>query len=204
MTLPMLAAFALALLINAGTPGPSIAALVSRVMTNGIRDVLPFLAALWFGEVVWMTLAVTGLSSVASTLGAGFTAIKLLGAAYLIYLAWKMWTSPISAEDASAALPKTSPGRMFGAGLLVTFGNPKIMVFYLALVPSLIPMESMSISVWAVMAITLVTILICIDLTWSLLASQARRFLSSYRARRTTNRAGAAAMAGAAVVIAVR
>ena len=52
MTLPMLAAFALALLINAGTPGPSIAALVSRVMTNGIRDVLPFLAALWFGEVV--------------------------------------------------------------------------------------------------------------------------------------------------------
>ena len=93
---------------------------------------------------------------------------------------------------------------MFGAGLMVTFGNPKIMVFYLALVPSLIPMETMSVSVWAVMAVTLVTILICIDLTWSLLASQARRFLSSYRARRNTNRAGAAAMAGAAVVIAVR
>ena len=87
---------------------------------------------------------------------------------------------------------------------MVTFGNPKIMVFYLALVPSLIPMETMSVSVWAVMAVTLVTILICIDLTWSLLASQARRFLSSYRARRNTNRAGAAAMAGAAVVIAVR
>ncbi len=204
MTLPMLAAFALALLINAGTPGPSIAALVSRVMTNGIRDVLPFLAALWLGEVVWMTLAVTGLSSVASTLGAGFTVIRFLGAAYLIYLAWKMWTSPVSVEDPDAAFPKSSPRRMFGAGLLVTFGNPKIMVFYLALVPSLIPMETISVSVWAVMAVTLVTILICIDLTWSLLASQARRFLSSYRARRNTNRAGAAAMVGAAVVIAVR
>ena len=196
----MLAAFAVALLINAGTPGPSIAALVSRVMTNGIRDVLPFLAALWFGEVVWMTLAVTGLSSVASTLGAGFTVIRFLGAAYLIYLAWKMWTSPVSVEDPDAAFPKSSPRRMFGAGLLVTFGNPKIMVFYLALVP----METMSVSVWAVMAVTLVTILISIDLSWSLLASQARRFLSSYRARRNTNRAGAAAMAGAAVVIAVR
>ncbi len=55
-----LAIFALALALGAGSPGPSVAALVSRVLTRGLRDVLPFLAALWLGEVVWLTLVVAG------------------------------------------------------------------------------------------------------------------------------------------------
>jgi len=53
MTLSNLLVFALALLIAAGSPGPSIAALVARVLSNGFRDVLPFLAAMWLGEAVW-------------------------------------------------------------------------------------------------------------------------------------------------------
>jgi len=50
--------FAGALLVAAGSPGPSIAALVARVLTNGYRDVLPFLAAMWIGEALWLLLAV--------------------------------------------------------------------------------------------------------------------------------------------------
>lgn len=60
MTLSALAVFAFALLVTAGTPGPSVAALVARVLTNGVRDVLPFLAAMWLGEAMWLTLAVAG------------------------------------------------------------------------------------------------------------------------------------------------
>jgi hypothetical protein len=52
VTAAALMVFALTLLIAAGTPGPSIAALVARVMTNGLRDVLPFLAAMWIGEAI--------------------------------------------------------------------------------------------------------------------------------------------------------
>ena len=52
-----IAIFAGALLLSAGTPGPSIAALVSRVLTNGWRDVLPFLLAMWLGEVMWLSMA---------------------------------------------------------------------------------------------------------------------------------------------------
>jgi len=199
----MIVAFALALLVNAGSPGPSIAALVSRVITNGFRDVLPFLAAMWFGEIVWMTFAVTGLTSIAQSLGTGFTVIRFAGAGYLLYLAWKMWKAPVEWQSDSE-IPRSSPFRMFGAGLMVTFGNPKIMVFYLALLPTLIPMERMSVSVWAQLAGTMLVVLVAIDLSWSLLATRARKLLTSYRARRTANKISATAMAGAAVLVATK
>jgi threonine/homoserine/homoserine lactone efflux protein len=60
-----LLAFALALIVAAGTPGPSVAALVARVLTGGFRSVFPFLLAMWIGEVIWLTVAVTGLAALA-------------------------------------------------------------------------------------------------------------------------------------------
>lgn len=65
MTLASLAIFAGTLLIAAGSPGPSIAALIARVLTRGPRDVLPFLTAMWVGEAVWLSCAVLGLAAIA-------------------------------------------------------------------------------------------------------------------------------------------
>ena len=60
MTLSNLLVFALALMVAAGSPGPNVAALVARVLSNGLKDVLPFLVALWLGEMLWLTCAVAG------------------------------------------------------------------------------------------------------------------------------------------------
>ncbi|WP_446904237.1 LysE family translocator [Burkholderia sp. YIM B11467] len=203
MTLSALAVFAFALLVTSGTPGPSVAALVSRVLTNGVRDVLPFLAAMWLGEALWLTLAVAGLSAFTRTFAAGLIVLKLLGVAYLLFLAWKMWTAPTDtrADD----LPRgQSPWRMFVAGILVTLGNPKIMVFYLALLPTIVDLTHVGVTAWAELVGTMLAILIATDCVWSLLASRARAFLTSVRAKRIANRTSAAAMAGAAVAIATR
>ncbi|MFN8677746.1 MAG: LysE family translocator [Thermomicrobiales bacterium] len=199
----LLLVFAGALLVAAGSPGPSIAALVSRVLTRGFRDVLPFLAAMWLGEVLWLTLAVAGLAAIAETFHLLFVGIKWAGIAYLLYLAWKMWTAPATVDAATLA-PDRSPVRMFFAGLAVTLGNPKIMVFYLALLPSIINLETITLLGWAELALTLLVVLIGIDLTWSLLAVKARTFLRTPRAVRVTNRASATLMTGAAVAIATR
>jgi threonine/homoserine/homoserine lactone efflux protein len=199
----LLLVFAGALLVAAGSPGPSIAALVSRVLTRGFRDVLPFLAALWLGEVIWLTLAVAGLAAIAETFHLLFVGIKWAGIAYLLYLAWKMWTAPATV-DATTLATDRSPVRMFVAGLAVTFGNPKIMVFYLALLPSIIDLRMITFVGWAELALTLLVVLIAIDLTWSLLAVKARTFLRTPRAIRVTNRASATLMTGAAVAIATR
>ncbi len=204
MEITSLTVFAVALLLSAGSPGPSIAALVGRVLAKGWRDVVPFVVAMWFGEALWLTLAVVGLATLAESFHLAFLAIKYLGVAYLVYLAWKMWTAPI--EVAGEARPKGYGGRlkMFLAGLTVTLGNPKIMVFYLALLPTLIEVGQVSFTDWAMITVTLLIVLMVIDVCYIVMASRARLLLKSPRAMRLANRAGATAMGGAAAVIAVR
>src|SRR3546814_10860572 len=103
-------------MVAAGSPGPSSAALVARVVSAGWQGVLPFVAAMWIGEAIWLSLAVWGLAAVAESLHLLFTVIKYLGVAYLLYLAWRMWFAPL--EIGSEALPQSrSAGRLFAAGL---------------------------------------------------------------------------------------
>jgi threonine/homoserine/homoserine lactone efflux protein len=203
MTTTSLLIFAGALFMAAGSPGPSIAALVARVLSKGARDVLPFLAAMWIGEAIWLTFAVAGLAAIAEAFHWAFVAIKWLGVCYLLYLAWKMWFT--SADSGDEKLPETqSATRLFFAGMTVTLGNPKIMMFYVALLPSIIDVHSVTLVGWAELAATMFVVLIAIDVTWALLAAKARGFLKSRRAVRMANRASAGTMAGAAVAIAMR
>lgn len=201
MTLSNLLVFALALMVAAGSPGPSVAALVARVLTNGLREVLPFLAAMWLGEALWLGCAVAGLAVVARTLGMVFIALKLIGVAYLLFLAWKMWFAPTQVPDGE--LPRgQSPWRMFGAGLTITLGNPKIMVFYLALLPTLVDLNRVGTAAWIELTTIMFVVLAAVDIAWALLAVRARRLLTSRKAVKIANRTSATMMAGAAAVIA--
>jgi len=203
MDLTSLLIFAGALLVAAGSPGPSIAALVARVISKGFRDVLPFLAAMWLGEAIWLSLAVFGLAYVAQTFHFAFVAVKWLGVAYLAFLAWKMWTAPVLAEDAE--VPRAdSAARLFFAGMAVTLGNPKIMMFYLALLPTIVDLAHVGVFGWVELTLTMVAVLVAVDLAWVVAAAQARRLLKSRRAMKVANRVGASTMAGAAAAIATR
>lgn len=204
MDVTALAIFALALFLAAGSPGPSVAALVARVLVRGWRDVAPFLAAMWVGELVWLTLAIAGLAAIAESFNLAFQVIKYCGVAYLLYLAWQMWTVPAN-QGEGEAIPERHGGlRLFFAGLTVTLGNPKIMVFYLALLPTIIDLNHISFSDWAALSLTTVIVLAAIDIAYVVLAARARLLLTSPRAMLMARRGSAAAMGGAAVAIATR
>jgi threonine/homoserine/homoserine lactone efflux protein len=203
VTAAALMVFALTLLVAAGSPGPSITALVARVLTKGLRDVLPFLAAMWVGEAIWLSFAVGGLTVVAKTFAVLFTVMKVLGVAYLLFLAWKMWVAPTEAQSDRLSIGQ-KPWQMFIAGMVVTLGNPKIMVFYLALVPTLIDVDRIDFLSWAELTMTMLVVLVTIDCAWALAAARARRLLTNRRAVRIANRTSAAMMAGAAVAIAAK
>ena len=203
MDLASLLVFAVALALAAGSPGPSLAALVAQVLARGWRAVMPFVMAMWLGELIWLTMAIVGLVAVAEAFHTAFVVIKWLGVGYLAWLAWKMWTAP--AETAGETLPEPrSAMKMFLSGMAVTLGNPKIMVFYLALLPTLIDLGNVSLSDWATISITLVAVLAAIDLSYVVLAAGARNLMRSPRAVRIANRASATVMGGAAVAIALR
>ena len=186
--------FAGALFLNAGVPGPSIAALVSRVITNGWRNVIPFIAAMWIGEVIWLSMAMAGLTTLAQTFQTGFYILKWVSIFYLCWLAFKMWRKPVN-EKTNELPQRTSSWSMFSAGMAFT---------YLALLPSFIDLPKAGLSEWSILAsITLVT-LAAIDLTWTFMAHRARVLLRTPKAVKIANRLGAVAMGGAAAVIAVR
>jgi len=204
MDLASLLIFAGALIVAAGSPGPSIAALVARVISKGWRDVLPFLMAMWVGEAIWLSLAVFGLAFVAQTFHLAFVILKWAGVAYLVYLAWKMWTAPVKTGEAGDMPKADSAVRLFLAGMAVTLGNPKIMMFYLALLPTILDLEAVTMLGWIELTFTMALVLIAVDLAWVLAAAQARKLLKSARAMKIANRVSATTMAGAAAAIAAR
>ncbi len=90
------------------------------------------------------------------------------------------------------------------SALAITLGNPKIMVFYLAILPTAVDITHVSLAGWAQLLLVMFVVLAAVDTAWVVLAAQARRFLRSPRMMRIANRTSAGMMAGAAVAIATR
>ncbi|KKO03282.1 hypothetical protein LCGC14_0096950 [marine sediment metagenome] len=147
-------------------------------------------------------MAMVGLAAIAQTFQLGFQVLKWLGIAYLCWLAFKMWQQPTSGED---SLPqRSSPLSMFGTGIALTLGNPKIMVFYLALLPSLVNLSTAGLREWVILATVAISTLAVIDLAWTFLAHKARLLLRTPKATRMASRIGAVALGGAAAAVATR
>jgi threonine/homoserine/homoserine lactone efflux protein len=203
MDLPGLVVFASALFIAAASPGPGIAAIVARVLGRGTKGALAFTAGVAVGDVVWLTVAVLGLAAVAQSFHGLFLAIKYAGAAYLLYLAWRLWTAPVAAHALPAEVA-ARPLRLFLGGLAVTMGNPKVMVFYLALLPALIDVAGVTVLGYAGLVAVTLSVLGIVFTGYVVLAARARRLFTSPRALKGVNRCTGAVMAGAAAAIATR
>jgi threonine/homoserine/homoserine lactone efflux protein len=202
MDLTALLIFASALLVAAASPGPGILALVARVIGHGFAGVAPFVVGLIFGDLVWLAAAVLGLAIAAQAFEHVFLAIKFAGAAYLLYLAFRMWTGPVAAPAlASEPRQRRSAVAMFAAGLSVSLGNPKVVAFYLALLPNLIDLGRVDLLGYAELAGVCVAVLSLVLSSYVIAAARARVLFSSPRAVRLLNRTGGALMAGAAVAV---
>ena len=102
--------FAGALLVAAASPGPGLAALVARVLARGRSGAVAFTAGLAIGDVVWLAAAVTGLSALAQAFAGVFLVVKYLGAAYLLYLTYRIVSAePELESDADEQLLMTVP-----------------------------------------------------------------------------------------------
>lgn len=204
MDLAGLAIYASALFLAAASPGPGIAAIVARVLGRGPGGALAFTAGVAIGDVVWLSFATAGLALLAQTFHGVFLAVKWAGIAYLLYLAWKMWTAPAVAREIEANSVREHPFALFLGGLAVTMGNPKVMVFYLALLPTLVDLTQLSWLAYVELVVATLAILTVVFGGYVLLATRARHLFTSERSMRVINRGSACAMAGAAAWVASR
>ena len=204
MDLTALLIFTGALLVAAVSPGPGIVALVARVISGGLAGIVPFVAGLILGDLIWLAAAVLGLAVVAHTFRELFVAIKFAGAAYLLYLAYRMWTAPAQAMDATEPSSRGGSASLFLAGSSVSLGNPKVIGFYLALLPNLIDLGHVDLFGYAELAGLCIAVLTVVLGAYALAAARARALFTSRRAVRLFNRTGGTLMAGAAIVVASR
>jgi threonine/homoserine/homoserine lactone efflux protein len=195
--------FAIALTVAAATPGPAIAAIVARVLGHGSRGAAAFTAGIALGDVVWLSFAVLGLAALAQTLAWVFLALKYAGACYLLYLAWKLWTAPAVTFGDGPVPAADRPGRLFLGGLALTLGNPKTMLFYLALLPNLLDLRQVGPVGLLELAVVTLSVLAVVFFGYVVLAARARRLFGTPGAVRFLNRVTGTVMGGAAVKIAV-
>ena len=204
MDLTSLLVFTGALFVAAASPGPGIAAIVARVLGRGMNGAIAFTAGVALGDVVWLTFAILGLAVVAQTFQGVFLAIKYAGAAYLLYLAWKLWTAPVAARNVAPDTSDVKRVRLFLAGLAVTLGNPKVMVFYLALLPNIIDLKTVTVWGWLELSLVVLGVLTVVFGSYVVLAARTRRLFTSPRAMRMVNRGTGVVMASAAAAIAAK
>ena len=205
MTITALTIFAFAILVAAVSPGPAIAALLARVIGRGTAGVPAFIAGIVLGDLTWLAIAVLGLSFVANSFQMVFAVIKYAGAAYLLYIAYRLWTAPATPVDVNAAdNVDGKPLRSFLGGLLLTLGNPKAIAFYLALTPTLIDVSRIDLVSYAELAGIIAVVLVLVFSGYALAASRARKLFRSPHAMSLLNRVGGGVMAGAAAAIATR
>lgn len=204
MTLAGFVTYAGALAIAAAIPGPGIVALIARALGSGFRSALFMAGGLVAGDILYLTAVVLGLAVLAQTFGTAFLVVKWIGVAYLAWLAWTFWRTGISTADVSADRSRDGAAASFLSGLVVTLGNPKVMVFYLAITPTIVDIASVTPGDFGMLLAITAMVLLVVLVPYLLLASRARWFLATPRALRVLNRTAATFMAGAAATIAVR
>ena len=180
-------------------PGPGIVAIVARALGSGFRATIPAVAGTTLGDLILMTLSAFGLALVAQTLGEFFLAVKLGGAAYLVYLGYRYWTAPVAAAETIPA----SARQGFLAQLALTLGNPKAIAFFVALLPTVVDLKALNAIGYLQLCSASLILLPIITLTYAALASRARGLLTSERARKRMNKGAAAILVSAGVGVAV-
>ncbi len=204
MSISSLLLFAAVYFAAVATPGPGVAALVARVLAHGLAGVAPFVAGYVVGDLIWLTIAATGLAVLAHEFAGLFIALKFAGAAYLLYVAWGMARSPATRGAGAPPLRAAQGWRAFSGSLSLTLGNPKVIVFFLSIMPLVVDLDAMTPAISIEIAATSVVVLSATLAAYALAANRAREMLRSTRAMRLVHRAGAAIMAGAALAIATR
>jgi threonine/homoserine/homoserine lactone efflux protein len=204
MTLASLILFASVYFVAVASPGPGIAAIIARGLGQGMAAAPAFVAGFVVGDLIWFTVAATGLAVIAQRFELLFLIIKYAGCAYLLYLAWKIWSAPVAAGDVEAARGKVRSWPSFLGSLSLTLGNPKVIVFFLSIMPLAVDMKQMSPLVFLEMAAVIVCVITPVMTVALYLADRARRVFTSEKALRRINRGTAGIMAGAAAVIASR
>jgi threonine/homoserine/homoserine lactone efflux protein len=141
-----LPAFLLAVVVIAASPGPAVVLILQRAGAHGFRAAIPTVLGIEAGLFIWALAAGTGMAALVAASETAYLILRVVGAAFLIYLGVKAIRAgwQMRGRDDAEPLPRVDPPkghRAFAEGLIVQLANPKAAVFLFAFYPQFVPAE---------------------------------------------------------------
>ena len=199
MTFSSIVALFSAMIILASIPSVSVLAVTTRAATSGFIHGIFTTLGIVLGDIIFIIIAIWGLSFLAEAMGSLFVLIKYLGASYLILLGIGLWKSKSNNVETEEVV-KSSLLSSFLTGLFITLGDQKATLFYLGFFPAFVDISK--ISYWdTLIIITITTVAVGgVKLGYAFLADKARFFISS-KVRKRINIAAGCVMIGVGVFL---
>lgn len=171
------------------SPGPGVVMTLTNALSYGLKGAFGGILGISVGALVIATASATGLGALFAGSAVAFGIMKLVGACYLGYLGIRLWRSPafvfMEETDREAGFK-----RNFLKGVTLQFTNPKVIFFFLSVLPQFIDREANFALQFAVMALTYGMLIIVIHSLYALGARQTRVWLTSEAGGRAINRVG--------------
>jgi threonine/homoserine/homoserine lactone efflux protein len=203
MALEIWLAFALATLILLAIPGPTVMLVVSYALGRGRASAWATVPGVALGDLTAMTASLLGAGAVLAASADLFTALKLAGAAYLIWLGIQMWRAKPSLDGLSGEKYSQIPaGRMFWNCYVVTALNPKSILFFVTFVPQFIDSTRPLLMQFVILEATFVGLAALNIILWALLAGEMHARFHRPATMRLINRLGGSFLIAAGLLAA--
>ncbi|MGV8830503.1 MAG: LysE family translocator [Devosia sp.] len=176
-------------------PGPSVTVIVANALGRGTGAGLAIVAGTQAGVLVMTFVVAMGMQALVAFMGLAFDWIKLVGAAYLIWLGFKMWRATGELGTARAEQGKSSH-RLAVEGFLVVLANPKALIFLGAFLPQFVDISRPAFPQVMVLGVLFMLVAGTTDAIYALIAGRARGLLSAARVRVVSRVSGLILMAG--------
>jgi len=184
-----------ACLLLAIVPGPTVTVIVANALARGTGAGLAIVAGTQAGFLVMTFVVALGMQALVAFMGWAFDWIKLVGAAYLVWLGWKMWRSKGELGTARAERGKSRLA-MAVEGFLVILSNPKALIFLGAFLPQFVAVTQPTFPQVMLLGLLFMLVAGSTDAIYALIAGRARNLLSAARVRLVSRVSGLVLMAG--------
>lgn len=188
MTFEIYIAYIVACFVIALVPGPTVTVIVANSLAHGSRAGLLNVAGTQLGLALMMAILVVGLSSVIAAMGWLFDWLRWAGAAYLVWLGWKLLRAPEAMVDIQkSSVPK---GGFLLQGFLVLMANPKALLWFGAFIPQFIDPTGNYVGQIVVLGVTAMAVALVSDGAYAVVTGRASAMLSRKRVRLVSRLSG--------------
>jgi threonine/homoserine/homoserine lactone efflux protein len=203
MNIHLLISFLIGMIVLAATPGPGVFGSMAKAAAEGFKMSLFFIGGLVLGDSILLALALLGLSAIAKLMGGMFLVIKIAGGLYLTYLGVRMFRST-SISGQTQTEKKENKWQTCLSGILLSLGNPKPILFYASVLPTIINFNDVRLSDAVLMMVLIGLVSFTVVGTYSYIASLTHKIQMSEVMQKRINQIAGFIMAAVGVFVIIQ